>query len=163
MVTDLLFCPAARDTNPNLCTTQEFRPLTLLLQVLHFSLVPTPVGKAVACLPRSSWPDPQVFPLFLLVIATIWHHMATEAFFAHGVLDEFASIVSVLTEAAQDAGPGVVVLSGVGAGGQTSVDDRPQLGVVIGQDVQPHVLGVHWGRQYQHIWRHCRSSMLGGR
>ena len=68
------------------------------------------------------------------------------------------------SQAAQDAGPGVVVvLSGVGAGGQTSVDEGTQLGVVIGQDVQPHVLGVHWGRQYQHIWRHCRSCMLGGR
>ena len=45
--------------------------------------------------------------------------MATEAFFAHGVLDEFASIVSVLTNPPPDAGRGVVVvLSGVGAGGQ---------------------------------------------
>ena len=143
-----LFCTTERDTNPNLCSTQEFWPQTLLLQVLHFFLVPTPVGRAVACLLRSSWPDPQVFLLFLLVIATVQHHMVTEAFFACGVQDEFTSFVSALTEAAQDAGPGVVIiLSGVGVGRQASVDDEPQLDVVIGQDVQLHVLGVHQGCQ----------------
>ena len=159
-----LFCPTERDTNPNLCST-KFWPQTPLLQVLHFFLVPTPVGRAVACLPRSSWPDPQVFLLFLIVIAAVRHHMVTEAFFACGVQDEFTSFVSALTEAAQDAGPGVVViLSWVGVGRQASVDDEPdELGVVIGQDVQLHVLGVHQECQYQQIWRHCWSSMLGSR
>ena len=117
------------DRNPNLSTIQEFPTQTLLLHVRNFSLVPTPVGKTVARLPRSLQSDTQVF-LFLRAIATVQHHTVPEVF-ARGVRGELASYGSELAEAAQDAGPGVV------SRGQADEDDRPQVGVFPGQDAPP--------------------------